>query len=313
MISIIIPTYNRENILQQTILNLYNLFCQYSINFEVIIINDGNDINVYNPGFKDFKLYKNNKKGVASARNLGIKKSNFDNLLFIDDDILLTHNAVKTIINFIEEKLIHSFCLNFIWEYTPEVKKLSLTDNFIRYLMKVYDKSIYKDAHYIFFKDNLYFIEDLSSCALLISKENMLKVGGYNESYPYSGFEDYDFSKRVKEYGIKVLCSKDIIYHNDIDNMSFKRWKEKRQIEGLTRAMYVRITKDSSWVIKHSIVKRLLFAVFIRFNMYIYDLCKLLNNKRFDLITFKLYNVLAGAFIWKGYNDCFKNEQKKKN
>lgn len=85
--SIIIPLYNKEKHIENTIRNIHNQTFQ---DFEIIIVNDGSTDNSYNlaKNFNDNKtlLYSTENKGVSHARNFGIKKANAKLIAFLDAD-----------------------------------------------------------------------------------------------------------------------------------------------------------------------------------------------------------------------------------
>lgn len=86
--SIIIPVYNTEKYLERCINSVLN---QTYKNFEIIIINDGSPDN----SKKILESYKTNQKikiinqtnhGLSYSRNIGIKNSTGDYILFLDSD-----------------------------------------------------------------------------------------------------------------------------------------------------------------------------------------------------------------------------------
>lgn len=88
MISIVIPLYNKE----QTIINTLNsVFKQTYSNFEIVIINDGstdNSVKIINQNFDDARIRIINQKnaGVSAARNKGIEESRGEWISFLDGD-----------------------------------------------------------------------------------------------------------------------------------------------------------------------------------------------------------------------------------
>lgn len=85
--SIIIPLYNKENFIENTLKSVLN---QSFTDFEVIIVNDGStdcsEKKVLQ--FKDARIHYYCKKngGVSTARNYGIEKAKSDYITFIDAD-----------------------------------------------------------------------------------------------------------------------------------------------------------------------------------------------------------------------------------
>lgn len=104
MISIIIPTYNREDLIQET---LDSILAQSETNWECLLIDDGSTDQTWNVlqnySSKDdrFKIFKrqdfNKPKGANACRNIGIKKSNGDFLLFLDSDDLLGFDFLSSV------------------------------------------------------------------------------------------------------------------------------------------------------------------------------------------------------------------------
>mgnify|MGYP000315433025 CR=1 FL=1 len=101
LVSIIIPTYNLDYIIRET---LDSVFEQTYSNWECIIVDDGSDDNTENvvKGYtqKDsrFQYYKrpNNKlKGANACRNYGVDKSKGEYLIFLDSDDVLEKNCLE--------------------------------------------------------------------------------------------------------------------------------------------------------------------------------------------------------------------------
>jgi hypothetical protein len=82
-VSVIIPTYNRSALLQETIDSVLR---QTFNNFEVIVVDDGStdDTSVVVKGIKDDRVLYFHKPngGPASARNLGLSKAKGDYISF---------------------------------------------------------------------------------------------------------------------------------------------------------------------------------------------------------------------------------------
>ena len=86
-ISIIIPVYNVENYVGETLLSVKN---QTSSPDEVIIINDGSTDNSYNiinkfADLKGFKILQTENQGLGLTRNYGISLSKSDYIYFLDN------------------------------------------------------------------------------------------------------------------------------------------------------------------------------------------------------------------------------------
>lgn len=301
-ISIIIPTKNRNKIVLKTIKKALEILSKITSNYEIIVINDGNSDIVFND--PKVKIFKNKRNGVASARNLGVSKSMYDHLLFLDDDMLLTEDAAKHYINFLHDEIkSKQYCLNVHWQFPKELLIECKKSNFGRYLinMEYTDmKGLMKENNWV--DNGEFIIPNLASYGLAITKENFNKVLGYNEDFPFAGFEDFDFSQRINKSGIKVLLNtQHVIFHNEEDRIFPLGWLKRRYNEGATRAVYVQKTGDTQFIIEHNLFKRIIYSLIHKIDFILLFITKFLNYKVFDFITFKIFKALEGAYIWKGY------------
>lgn len=106
-ISIIIPTYNRENLIVQTIESVINQ--NFSGNIEIIISDDGSTDNTLTniERFSDkikviMKPLDCPTQGVAGTRNRGIKSANGEYLCFLDSDDLFLPGHLSRMVDSLE-------------------------------------------------------------------------------------------------------------------------------------------------------------------------------------------------------------------
>lgn len=105
-VSIIVPIYNSENSINKCIDSIIN---QTYKDIEILLINDGStdkslDI-IRNYAKLDKRIVIINKKneGVSKTKNLGIKKSISEFIMFVDSDDYIELNAIERLIN-LQEK-----------------------------------------------------------------------------------------------------------------------------------------------------------------------------------------------------------------
>ena len=121
-VSVIIPTYNRGNLIINSIKSVLN---QTFRNLEVIVVDDGSTDNtedeinkITDKRIKYIKL--NSNRGGSNARNVGIKNATGQFISFQDsDDIFYPNKIEKQIKNIINKNSIFDFCeINVIYNST---------------------------------------------------------------------------------------------------------------------------------------------------------------------------------------------------
>ncbi len=100
LVSIIIPVFNAEKYLSQTINSALN---QTWTNKEIIIIDDGSDDASFNIAklyeSENVKIFRQKNQGASAARNLGIKEAKGKFIQFLDADDLLKNNKIESQLN----------------------------------------------------------------------------------------------------------------------------------------------------------------------------------------------------------------------
>lgn len=108
LISIIIPVYNAEKYISNTI---KSLFSQTYKNFEVIIIDDGSSDNSMQIVDKEMKqknipytIIRQANQGVGKARNVGYENANGEWILFLDADDTINPFSIEIYTKIIEKE-----------------------------------------------------------------------------------------------------------------------------------------------------------------------------------------------------------------
>ena len=111
-VSLIIPTYNRQEIVFQTL----QYIKQQSIpGFEVVLVdqtesNDSNLNNFKDDGFK-YKYLKIKETGLPNARNVGAENAKGEILIFIDDDSIPDSDLIQSYMNLFNDYEKDKFCI----------------------------------------------------------------------------------------------------------------------------------------------------------------------------------------------------------
>jgi len=104
MVSVIIPTYNREETIERAIKSVLE---QTYENIEVLVVDDGSvdrtEEIVLNLKDNRIKFFKQNHKGAAAARNYGIEMAKGKYIAFQDSDDVWHKNKLKVQMNELEK------------------------------------------------------------------------------------------------------------------------------------------------------------------------------------------------------------------
>lgn len=170
-VSVIIPLYNQKQYVAQAIASILD---QAYKNIEVIVVNDGstdNPLPVLEEYKDDILLINQENRGLAGARNSGIKKASGEYIQLLDADDFLQKDKIKLQLKFCEEQGADiSYCDLFRYYNDSQIvaprKAGKITDIFPHYynLWHLYPTPI----HSLLFKKNIFgrfglFPEDLEA------------------------------------------------------------------------------------------------------------------------------------------------------
>lgn len=170
-ISIIIPYYNGEKYIRETLESVYR---QTHQDFEVIIVNDGSDQNVLEASIQNMlhpnlKVIHQENQGQSAARNNGAKLATGKYILFLDCDDLIDQTFLAKTYTILQQK--------------PEVRICYSRGKF-------FEKT---DKEWVLRPFNTYdfLIENSIPITALIYKEDFENAGGFDVRLNY--YEDWDF------------------------------------------------------------------------------------------------------------------------
>tara|TARA_B100000886_G_scaffold335209_1_gene291921 strand:+ start:6295 stop:7104 length:810 start_codon:yes stop_codon:yes gene_type:complete len=186
MFSIIVPTYNQDNLLKKCLESVVN---QTFENWEVIIINNHSKDETLKviQSFDDDRIKSRNFRNngiIAASRNYGINLAKFPYISFLDsDDFWLPKKLEKSFSYLTKGNDI--VCHDEIWIWPDGTKKL------VNYGPE--ENTLYKN---LLFKGNV-----ISTSAFSCKKNLILDLNGFNESPLMAGNEDYDLWMRISKIG----------------------------------------------------------------------------------------------------------------
>ena len=213
-ISVIIPTYNRKNTLKKCLNAVFNQTYPKT-DYEVIAIDDGSTDGteeLVNSLLNDspcvLRYFKQENKGPAAARNVGIKNAYGKIILFIGDDIIVTSTLLNEHVKWHKEYPNDNVAVLGYVTWSPEIK----ITPFMRWLenggpqfhfWQIKDK-VEVDTQKYFYTSNI-----------SLKRKFLLENNGFfDEEFPYAACEDIELGYRLKKKGLILNYNKDAIGHH---------------------------------------------------------------------------------------------------
>lgn len=233
LISVIVPTYNRPELLRRTLASILD---QSYPNIEAVVVNDAGDKKAKEvvkdfsgSGSKIFAYFENKEnKGLAGTRNVGMKNATGDYFVFLDDDDILLPYTLEFrmyMMNKLGAEIVYTRALQDIWEKIPQ----GYTS---------VHKQLYWDCP---FDRDLLLIQNIAPCCCpMFSRKAWDDSGNYQMDENLDTSEDFDFwialSRKTNFEELKLIdaeCS----YRKDLTQMTgsrifsnaypiiYKRWR----------------------------------------------------------------------------------------
>jgi glycosyltransferase involved in cell wall biosynthesis len=197
LVSIIIPTYNRADLIGETIQSVID---QSYKNWELIIVDDGSDDQTEevikkfnNPSIYYFKIEHSGNLG--KVRNTGIKVAKGEYIAFLDSDDLWEKNKLATQLSLLDRYPESRFCLTDGIQFgegavdTPNYQELFIGNIFYEALV-----------HHKF---------SARMTSLVFHRVILDKVGYLNERWTEGG--DVDFFYRLAYHYICIFCNERLV------------------------------------------------------------------------------------------------------
>ena len=235
-ISIIIPAYNCEKTIHESVESVINN--KIKIDFEIIITDDCSVDNTKNEIIRLQKEYgkeliflnfhKKNKGGGA-ARNTAIKNSTGNLIVILDSDNLIEKGSIQKLYEHLKEKKCDAVCFENRKWFSTNIYNIQSTDTFEvnNEPLNIYTYFTNKDCAFV---NNFH----------LYTKESFEISGGYPEHH---GFDTQSFGLRWLSKGLKAyVCPDTTFYHRRFTKD--KSYFEREYESGLYSENYYLVFED---------------------------------------------------------------------
>jgi glycosyltransferase involved in cell wall biosynthesis len=204
-ISVVIPTYNRQPILEKCLraLEMQQLSASSVVGgYEVVLVDDGSTdgtldwLTAHQEEFPHVRWFEQDHAGPAAARNLGVEKAQGDIIIFIDSDLVVLDNFLQA----------HADAL------VQGEKKLG-SDRFFTY------GAVINTCNFDNPTAEPYKITDFSAAFFAtgnvsIPKHWLEQAGLFDTGFQLYGWEDLELGVRLKNLGLKLIkCPAAVGYH----------------------------------------------------------------------------------------------------
>jgi len=190
-VSVIIPTYNRYELLSRAIKSL--LLQSLRVD-EIIVVDDGSIDHTSNirEDFPQIRYFYQNNSGVSAARNLGIRNAKHEWLAFLDSDDVWH-----------QEKLHKQVAFH---KANPEILMSYTAERWVRNATEVKIPKKYKKIGENLFKENLSYC-NIAPSSVMLHRRVLEDVGLFNETLRVC--EDYDLWLRIlRSYEVGLIHDK---------------------------------------------------------------------------------------------------------
>ena len=192
--SVVIPTYNRLNILKKCLTALENQ--NFDQVYEILVVDDGSTddtvefLRSHPDQFPHVKVLQQNHAAAAVARNLGIDEAQGKYIVFVDSDIIVTSDYLA-----------------------GHAEALAKEDRAFTYGRLIntanYDDPTSEKSDIVFFP-GAYF----DTCNAAIAKKWLVQAGKFDTQFNEYGWEDLELGVRLKKLDLKLIkCAKALGYH----------------------------------------------------------------------------------------------------
>lgn len=243
MLSVVIPTHNRPETLRRAI-SAYSTQTALQEISEIIVIDDGSSDSTLtvvrqmaDESVRPIRYVRQENKGPAAARNLGIRVAKSPLILFTDDDIIprrdLVAEHVKYHNSFPGE---NTAVLGFV-TWLPDIAPTPFMDWYgseILFTFSEINTQTKVDYKYFY------------TCNISLNRDFLLAHGMFDEEFKVAAFEDIELGFRLSKAGMRLLYNPQAVaYHEQF--ISFEDACKRHQKSMPAAAIFARKEAGRQW------------------------------------------------------------------
>ncbi len=243
LVSIIIPVFNQ---LHYTKLAIESIKKYTAIPYEIIVVDNGSTDGTfeYLSSMRDVKVIRNPKNyGFPRAVNQGLSASGGEYVVILNNDVIVTNGWLERLLDHIRDDSSIGI-IGPISNYASGVQVLNYAERFYTKDGKVDGEALQKfaDELYIKNKGKRAIFPRVAGLCMLIKRDVLNKIGGFDERFSPGNFEDDDYCLRATLAGFKIAIAKDVFIHH-FGSKSFKANGNQKFLEILKRNEKIFIEK----------------------------------------------------------------------
>lgn len=192
-LSVVIPTYNRQPILEKCLQALENQDLPPGQGYEVVVVDDGSTdgtvawFQQHCSTFPHVQWFCQDHQGPAAARNLGIQKAQGDTIVFIDSDLVVTPTFLQAHIDALSRGQA-ALGSDRLFTYGRVIN----TNNFDHPTAEPYKLTDFSAAYF-------------ATGNVAIPRVWLEKAGLFDPRFHLYGWEDLELGVRLKQLGLKLI------------------------------------------------------------------------------------------------------------
>lgn len=175
-ISVIIPTYNEEANIEETLIAIKKQRCD--IPYELILIDGQSSDNTVAIAERYSKVYESPQKGKTFQLNYVVPKTEGDLLVFLDADTIIDPHFLQNVYTIFNKNKDLYACSARVKYY--DGKAISFKVGSKRYTITTYF-FLNLCMHVFYFLKTLLNVSELMGCNIIVRREIFFKVGGFKQ------------------------------------------------------------------------------------------------------------------------------------